>query len=192
MTGVSDDRLHNLLGAAALGLADSMRAATTAASGLDEAAATALVALLDFSPAGTVQRLSAALGLTHSGAVRLVDRLASAGHVVRRHGADGRSVTVSLTAKGGRHALAIRAARATALAAATEGMSPDAKAAFTAALEHVVTNLTQQRLAFRAAGEKPAGGALCRLCDFAACGRPEGRCPARLSTSSRSGRTANR
>jgi MarR family transcriptional repressor of emrRAB len=192
MAGARNARLHNLLGAAALGVTDAMRDAATAASDLDEAAATALVALLDFSPAGTVQRLSTALGLTHSGAVRLVDRLAASGHVVRRRGADSRSLTVSLTAKGRRRALSIRAARATALEAVTEGMSPDAKVALTDALEHVVANLTRQRLALRAAGEAPTGGALCRLCDFSACGRPEGKCPAQLSASSRSGRAANR
>jgi hypothetical protein len=41
----------------------------------------------------------------------------------------------------------------------------------------VLAKLAAQRRALRASGQMPPGGALCRLCDFVACGRPEGRCP---------------
>jgi DNA-binding MarR family transcriptional regulator len=175
-------RLTNLLGAAALGVTDAMAHATTAASGLDDATTTALVTLLDFSPTGTVQRLSVALGLTHSGAVRLVDRLVAGGYVVRRRGADDRSRTVALTAKGRSHAERVRAARAESLTGVLNALSRDDRAALAPILDRVIHTITEQRLALRAAGERPSGGALCRLCDFTACGRPRGKCPAQQAT----------
>src|SRR5215831_11781428 len=52
----ADDRLANLLGAVATGIDDAVIGALTS-DGLDATTATALVALLDFSPAGSVERL---------------------------------------------------------------------------------------------------------------------------------------
>jgi hypothetical protein len=45
----------------------------------------------------------------------------------------------------------------------------------------LITTITRQRLEQRASGVAPAGGALCRMCDFAACGRPDGACPAAVT-----------
>jgi hypothetical protein len=44
--------------------------------------------------------------------------------------------------------------------------------------EVLVTSLTPSRLARRQAGAAPSGGALCRMRDPSACGRPAGKCPA--------------
>jgi MarR family transcriptional repressor of emrRAB len=178
MTAPRDARLANLLGAAATGLSDAIDSAITSASGLDRAAATALVALLDFSPSGTVEALSRVVGLTHSGAVRLVDRLATAGYVERGPGRNARSVTVTLTAAGRNVASRVRAARREAAARAVSQLSRTERASLTGVLEGIIATETAQRLAKRAAGGEPSGGALCRLCDFAACGRPAGKCPA--------------
>src|ERR1700722_14251203 len=95
-----DLRLTNLLAATALGLADGRQEISAEADGLDAAAATALVALVDFSPHGSLRQLSQILGLTHSGTVRLVDRLAAAGLVTREPGRDERSRAVTLTDPG--------------------------------------------------------------------------------------------
>ena len=88
MESLADDefRLANLLAAAAVGLTDRLRELGSESDGLDSAAATALVALLDFSPHGSLRQLSQILGLTHSGAVRLVDRLQTIGLVTRDPG----------------------------------------------------------------------------------------------------------
>src|SRR3979411_97467 len=91
MSRASDARLANLLGALSTGLMDGVHEATSTAAQLDEAAASALIALLDFSPRGSVRTLSQVVGLTHSGTVRLVDRLVNAGYVTRNPGRDARS-----------------------------------------------------------------------------------------------------
>jgi DNA-binding MarR family transcriptional regulator len=177
-TVADDSRLANLLAAAALGVTDRLHDLGSEAAGVDTAASTALVALLDFSPRGSLHRLSQILGLTHSGTVRLADRLAAQGLVTRQPGQDGRSRTLTLTEHGRAAALAIRARRHRATAGLLDGLSDRQRTQLTRACEVVVANLTRERLEQRARGGRPAGGALCRLCDFTACGRPDGNCPA--------------
>jgi hypothetical protein len=69
---------------------------------------------------------------------------------------------------------------------ALAGLTGAQRGQLTAACEVIIANLTDQRLARRATGAPPAGGALCRMCDFTACGRPEGRCPAAATARGRS------
>lgn len=179
----SDLRLANLLAVTALGLTDRLLELGPEVAEIDAAAATALVALVDFSPHGSLRRLSQVLGLTHSGAVRLVDRLAGAGLVRRESGQDERSRAVVLTRKGRSAALALRAERRSATAALLEGLGDGQRAQLTRACEVLVANLTRQRLGQRAAGRTPHGGALCRWCDFSDCGRRTGHCPAAKAAS---------
>jgi len=173
-----DARLANLLGAVATGLTDSVHDVATADTELDGRAANALVALLDFAPAGSVQMLSRVVGLTHAGGVRLVNRLVQAGYVERGPGRDARSIKVRLTPTGRRNARQIRIRRHTAITAVLAGLTKQRRDQLTTACEMLIINLTNQRLNQRAGGAGPAGGALCRMCDFTACGRPAGRCPA--------------
>lgn len=179
-------RLANLLGAAATGLTDAVDDAAAADPPLDARAAAALVALLDFAPSGPVRMLSQVVGLTHSGAVRLVNRLAAAGYVARGAGTDSRSVTVTLTAQGRSAAHRIREHREQVISAALAGLTGPQRSQLTAACEVIIANLTSQRLAQRAAGTPPPSGALCRMCDFTACGRAAGRCPAAATAIERS------
>ena len=178
MSAAADARRANLLGAVATGLSDEMAGAMAAEAGLDGAAPAALVALLDFTPHGSVRALARVVGLTHSGAVRLVDRLERAGYAQRGPGADGRSLELALTPAGRDLAERLRAARERSLVAALAGLSAQQQAALGEICAQLVGGLTQRRLEQRAGGVDPAGGALCRLCDFGACGRPEGLCPA--------------
>jgi MarR family transcriptional regulator, negative regulator of the multidrug operon emrRAB len=173
-----DPRLANLLGALSTGLTDVMHESTVAAADLEGAAPAALIALLDFSPDGSVHALSQVVGLTHSGAVRLVDRLVAAGYAERSPGRDARSVTVTLTAAGTVVARRVRAARHSAITRTIRQLSDSQRVALTELCESLITELAQQRLQQRAAGGTPAGGALCRMCDFTACGRDHGACPA--------------
>ncbi|MDT5108692.1 MAG: hypothetical protein QOE20_582 [Mycobacterium sp.] len=186
MNTFDDARLANLLGAVATGLTDQVGAACAEAAQLSGAAPEALIVMLDFSPEGSVHALSQAVGLTHSGAVRLVDRLAGAGWVTRRPGDDARSVKISLTRRGRTVAERVRSRRNDELAAALVGLTARQRSDLLHTCELVVANLTRQRLTQRAAGEQPAGGALCRMCDFAACGRPAGMCPAARQAAVRS------
>ena len=134
--------------------------------------------MLDLAHSSSVQALSQLIGLTHSGAVRLVNRLVSAGFVARAAGPDGRTITVRLTRRGRSTALRIRAARESAIAASLSGLTEHQREQLTTICEVLVANITSSRLATRAAGRHPSGGALCRMCDPLACGRPSGDCPA--------------
>lgn len=173
-----DPRLANLLGALSIGISDELYESTAMAAGLDGVASAALVALLDFMPGGSVRTLSQVVGLTHSGAVRVVDRLVAEGLVSRGASADARARSITLTTRGVKVAREVRAARERAVDAVLEQLTASERATLTTLSERLVAGITEQRLEMRRAGETLAGGALCRMCDFGACGREVGMCPA--------------
>jgi MarR family transcriptional repressor of emrRAB len=173
-----DARLVNLVGALTTGLTDAVHDAVTEVTGLDTAASTALIALLDFLPGGSVRTLSQVVGLTHSGAVRLVDRLVDVGLVARERGDDARARSIMLTPAGRRLARRARLAREAAITRILDDFPEHERTVLTELCERWISVITRQRLAQRAAHATPAGGALCRMCDFAACGRADGACPA--------------
>src|SRR6195952_628579 len=86
----------NLVAALALALVDRVDDAVAQAVGQRGAGAAALAALDGPAAGASIDVLRRIVGLTHSGAVRLVDRLAAAGLVERRLGADQRSVALWL------------------------------------------------------------------------------------------------
>jgi MarR family transcriptional regulator, negative regulator of the multidrug operon emrRAB len=174
VSGARDARLTNLVGALSLAIVDHMRTANEDAAGMTAAAPAALVALHEFMDRGTVDQLHLVTGLTPSGAVRLVDRLVADGYVERKPGRDGRSVALALTPRGRRVARRVRRARS----AAIEEMLVDLSAADRASLSRLIEKMVGTVVRSRLAGDEAAGGWLCRLCDFEACGRPMGRCPA--------------
>src|SRR6476661_7215837 len=106
----------NVVGAMALAVADRLRGATEDAAGLGGALPAALVALHEFAGGQPIEFLAGALRVTHSRAVRVVDRLEEAG-LAKRSAApgDGRAVSVALTPRGRRVAARIAAARAAVL-----------------------------------------------------------------------------
>jgi DNA-binding MarR family transcriptional regulator len=176
MAAPVNPRLENLLASLTLNVAEESQAALERACGLTGSATAALLALEEFLGGAHVGRLADVLGLTHSGAVRLVSQLEREGLAERRAGADRRRVEVRLTAAGGRRARAAREARTEVLRRAAEGLTVDEAEALEGLLARLVEGRVASRLEQRRAGE---GGAWwCRTCDFAACGRPEGRCPA--------------
>ncbi len=75
-------------------LADRINATTKAVAALGPSAPAALAALHEFLDGGSVTRLSSVLGLTHSGTVRLVDRLELEGLVERIGAKDARAVSL--------------------------------------------------------------------------------------------------
>lgn len=175
---MADERLANVLGTFALALSDELEAATAQAAGHAGAGPAALVALSDLLGGRSVDDLRRAVGLTHSGGVRVVDRLVDDGLVERRPGPDGRSVALSLTPAGRRLAGQVGDARQAVLRRALDVLDDREQADLGALLDKLVGALVARRLEARAAGAIPPGGWLCRLCDTVACGRPEGRCPA--------------
>ncbi len=172
----ANPRLDNLLASLSLNLADESTRALESAAGLKGEAATALLALDEFLADVHVGRLADVLGLSHSGAVRLVSLLESEGLAERRPGADRRRVEVRLTARGRRRATVARLARDTVVRESTAGLSR----AEAAVLEDLLARLVEARVAARVERRRAgsSGAWWCRTCDFAACGRPDGRCPA--------------
>jgi DNA-binding MarR family transcriptional regulator len=173
-------RLENLLASLSLNLADESQQAMERASGLAGSGTAGLLALGEFLGGAHVGMLADVLGLTHSGAVRMVALLEKEGLAERRPGHDRRQVEVRLTPRGRRVAKRARDARSGVLAQALADLDADEAAQLEALLDRLVRARVRARMERRRAGE-PAGAWWCRTCDLVACGRPEGRCPAQLS-----------
>jgi MarR family transcriptional repressor of emrRAB len=159
-------REANLLGA--LGLAVADRIAEAAEPGANGSAAQALVILLGPQAGGRIDALARACGLTHSGAVRLVDRMAASGLVERRMGADQRSAALFLTPAGRRAARRVLARREAAVQSILAPLGRPEREALAQLAERMLGELGVAEGAERR---------LCRLCDREACGRSRGRCP---------------
>jgi len=130
-----------------------------------------------------VGRLAEVLGLTHSGAVRLVSLLEAEELAERRTGADRRRVQVHHTARGRRRATAARAARDAVVRETTSGLTADEATTLEGLLAQLIEARVSARVEHRLARESADNPSAwwCRICDFAACGRPEGRCPAQVA-----------
>jgi MarR family transcriptional regulator, negative regulator of the multidrug operon emrRAB len=158
------ERAANLLGAHALVAIDRMRRA----AGMELSSAAVLSALMTFADGASIDQLRRVLGLSHSGGVRIVRRLATQGLVGREPDpADRRAVRLHLTADGRRAAARVLAARREALGALLAPLGPRE----TAELERLL-----ERLLAAATDHREAANRICRLCDADVCGHPE-RCP---------------
>jgi DNA-binding MarR family transcriptional regulator len=162
------DRCGNLLGALSLALVDRVSAAVAAATDQSDSAAAALSALHFFLERPTIDTMRQVLGLTSSGAVRMVDRLEQLGYVKRRPGDDARATFVVLTAAGRRAAERVARARAGELDPALAVLSPSERET----LEHLIGRVLAGMI-------RPPGAVkwTCRLCDTEVCGRDRGLCP---------------
>lgn len=158
----------NLLGALALTLSDRLEGAVTDAAGLAENDAIALSALDHFLESPRVDLLARVLGLSSSGAVRLVDRLEEAGLARRATAEDGRVTSLALTPAGRRRAEAVTRARAELMEEALGALTPAERVQFGVLAGKLLAGLI-----------RPPGATrwTCRVCDVVACGRPQGHCP---------------
>lgn len=162
------DHTGNLLGAFAQVVADQTADAMAAASGQSLSDAAALSALHHFLDGPSIDLLRQVLGLTPSGTVRLVDRLADKGWVRRGPGADARTASVRLTPAGRRLAKDVAAARHRVLDETVGVLDGRERAE----LDRLLGKLLVGRM--RGPG---ATRWICRLCDTRACGRDDGDCP---------------
>ena len=176
MANPKPTRLENLLASLVLGLHDDITVALEATAGLTGSGPVALLALDEFMGGATVGKLAEVLGLTHSGAVRLVALLEAEGFVERRKGEDLRSVEVRLTRSGRRHASRVRAARDGVVHRTLADVDADDATELERLVGDLVETAVRARMRGRETGRTNAWW--CRTCDFGACGRPEGRCPA--------------
>jgi DNA-binding MarR family transcriptional regulator len=172
-------RLTNLVGAWSLAVADRVTVAAAAAAGRGGQAPAALVALHEFADGSTIDHLRKVLGISHSAAVRLIDGLDADGYVKRAvHTDDRRSVALTLTPAGRKTATRILQARHEAVHSTLEGLSEQERRSLIPLAESLTAQLVDLKLGERAKRSAPPSGWLCRLCDFDACGRPRGLCPA--------------
>src|ERR1019366_2241636 len=145
----SYSKAANLLGALALAVCDRLREATEHLDdGLAASEPAALVTLAHY-PGQSILTLGRTLGLTHSGAVRLADRLEASGLVRRAPAGRGRPRALSLTQRG-------RAA-----VEQLAGMLPPGEAA---ALERLAARLLAGITTDRGSAHR-----ICRLCDEPLC-----------------------
>jgi DNA-binding MarR family transcriptional regulator len=162
-------RVANRLGALALTLGDDIRAATEAATGMAGGLPAALISLSEWADGRSVDVLADAMRVSHSRAVRVVDRLEGAGLARREPDpSDGRRALVWLEPAG--RELADRAldARSHVLLFAVA----DLDAADVHDLERVVGTVLETTTV-----DVRAAMATCRLCDAHACGHYDGTCP---------------
>jgi MarR family transcriptional repressor of emrRAB len=168
MRHAHDGRGANLLGAVSLAIADRLRLATEEGARQGGSAPAALVSLAGYLDGRPIDSLRDPLGVTHSAAVRVVDRLVEAGLARRRPGPDRRSVGVELTAAGHQAASSALRARQATLEAAMDGLTREERAQLVRLHEKLLAALTDGRRSARRT---------CRLCDLHACGHDDGRCP---------------
>jgi len=104
--------------------------AMSASSGERDTSAALLSALHHFLAAPSIDLSSDVLGLSHSGTVRLIDRLERAGYVTRTPSEDKRAVAVALTPAGRRVARNVAHARAATLEAALDPPAAEERSLF--------------------------------------------------------------
>jgi len=159
MIYVMPDPLHRLC-ALVTGVDDRIRDAAEEAAGLTGTAPDALVTI-GLAPGLRVEDLAAMLRISHSGAVRSVDRLVRAGLAERRPSAgDRRTVELWLTRAGERRRQAVLDARNRVMAEALAVLQPEDRATLGALVDRLL------------AGLAAAGGgdhSMCRRCDPADC-----------------------
>lgn len=153
------ERLENLAGAWALAVDDVQRKAVDAVAGHGGSVPSALVTLGAF-PGQTIEELRNALGLTHSGAVRLVDRLVEAGWLERRPGVGGRALSLVLTPGGREAGRKLLRERGKAIASLLEPLCH--------ADQVQLEGLLEKMLASRASTRRDARH-VCRLCERQTC-----------------------
>lgn len=154
--------LASKLGALAVAAADLSRAA---AGDLSHSAAAMLLTLHYHGPT-TASALAAVAGVTQPTAVRVVAGLA-AQSLVERAGRSGKTAPFRLTAAGSTRAVALQAARLSALQRLLADLDTDQQAVLERLLDRMLAGATTSRRAART---------ICRLCDHALCDGPV--CPA--------------
>ena len=158
----TESHLVNLLGALAVGCADLQETLMRQRTGLDEAALAALLAV-HTRPGSTVGNVARTTGLTHSGAVRTIDRLESAGLITRTTAADRRMVGLYCTGTGTAKADDALVSRRTALTTLVDASvsSKGELPVLERFLERLLENIPKT--------DRGDAWHICRLCEHAVC-----------------------
>ncbi|QOG16853.1 DNA-binding transcriptional regulator, MarR family [Bradyrhizobium arachidis] len=151
--------IANLLGALSLAVMDRIEQGAREVIGRGGETPAALV-VIGYGQGMTNDKLRRILGLSHSGTVRLVDRLVSDRLVERRAGKDGREIALHLTATGAAMRNELMTSRISAVASLLDVLSP----AETKRLETLIHEL----LARQDTSEMDRF-TICRMCDDSVC-----------------------
>jgi DNA-binding MarR family transcriptional regulator len=162
-------RSSNLLGAFVIAVYDQMLERIEAELNLGGQSAAALV-VVGFNQGRSVDFLSGALQLSHSGCVRLIDKLADAGLVERRQGKDRRVVALHLTETGEKRMQVVLRTRRKFLDRVLQSLNIKEQRQFTAMIETMLYDMTSC---------DEHAEAMCRFCDETVC--PQGSCPITLA-----------
>jgi MarR family transcriptional regulator, negative regulator of the multidrug operon emrRAB len=153
------DKTANLLGAVGLAVADRIEAA--ARDALNHAGETpAALVVIGYGLGPSNEELRRILRLSHSGSVRLVDRLVDDGLVERRRGRDNRAIALYLTNNGTALREELLRERLALLRPLLEPLTSQEQAVLGALLSKMLTAL----------GQTDADRCtICRLCDDSVC-----------------------
>jgi DNA-binding MarR family transcriptional regulator len=152
-------RLQNLLGALGVAVNDGMDDAFDEACAVGDSAPAALI-LIHENPDTRIEGLARYLSLSHSGTVRLVDRLEQQGWVAREACADKRAVVLVLTEEGENVAAGLQKGRHGSLAQALSGID---------AFDRQILERLVSRMLVNLVPDKASADHTCRYCDGAAC-----------------------
>jgi DNA-binding MarR family transcriptional regulator len=154
-----ENGIANLLGALALAVMDRIELGAREVIGRGGETPAALV-VIGYGQGMTNDKLRRILGLSHSGTVRLVDRLVSDQLVERRSGKDGREVALHLTARGAATRNELMASRISAVTSLLDVLSPtETKRLETLLHELLARQDTSEMDRFT----------ICRMCDDRVC-----------------------
>jgi len=157
--------LENQLGALGVALGDNMDEAFDEACAVGDSAPAAMI-LIHENPDTRIEALARYLELSHSGTVRLVDRLVEGGWVAREACEDKRAVVLVLTKAGSKVSERLLDGRRKSLAKALHGISATDRKVLERLVPQMLNNLVT---------DKTVADHVCRYCDTKACER-EG-CP---------------
>lgn len=151
--------IANVLGALSLVVMDRIEQGARDIIGRGGETPAALV-VIGYGPGITNDKLRRILSLSHSGTVRLVDRLVSDRLVERRPGKDGREVALHLTVKGAATRKDLLASRISAVASLLDVLSPSER--------EQLGDLMRDVLAKQDTSELDRF-TMCRMCDSGLC-----------------------
>ncbi|MDP9012920.1 MAG: MarR family transcriptional regulator [Pseudomonadota bacterium] len=158
----NNPRVSNLFGALVVGVQDQLLHRIETESSIGGQAAAALVTI-GANIGCSVDFLRVALQISHSGCVRLIDKLAETALVERRGGKDRRVVALFLTESGQRRAQRVLRTRRKYLDQVLQSLSTKEQKQLTPLLEILLKKVTTS--------DRDAES-ICRLCDEAVCPQP--------------------
>jgi MarR family transcriptional regulator, negative regulator of the multidrug operon emrRAB len=160
------DQVGNVFGAMALSIVSTMSDAIEKSTAQSIGHCTAVLAVVQL-PGLSIDQLRQILRLSHSGTVRVVDKLVSSGLVTRTAGHDGRTVSLKATNAGRDQYRAISKTRLHYLEVVLNALTRG---------ERNQLEAISAKLLGGSASTKPEAQRTCRLCDHSVCfGR--GGCP---------------